>query len=315
MPEPTLDPKAQDLLDRVVAAGGPPVSELPVAEVRRLLREVFVTDAPVEQVAAVGERELASPRGSFPVRLYRPGDGTLPLVVFFHGGGWCLNDLDTHDGICRRLANACAAMVISVGLRRSPEYPYPTQVEDCFLATAWAAQHAATLGVDPDRIGVVGDSSGGMDAAAVALLARDRGFPALRMQGLVYPVTDAPSRARPSYVERGSGYMLDAATMDWFWDMYVGALDHVDLDDPYLCPLRAADCSGLPGGFVVTAEFDPLRDEGRAYAERLRQAGCDVAYRNVGDLMHNFMLQAGEIPRADEEVAWIAGAIRQHLGG
>lgn len=313
MPEPTLDPQAQELLDAAAAAGLPSVIEISVAEARQRLRAEFVTDLPVETVMVTEERRIATPRGSFPVRLYRPTDGTLPLVMLFHGGGWCLNDLDTHDRICRRLANSGATVVLSVGFRRSPEFPFPTQVEDCFLATAWAAHHAAELGVDPQRIGVMGDSSGGMNAAAVALLARDRGFPSLRMQALLYPVTDAPSSSSPSYQERGTGYVLEASTMYWFWERYVGSLDDVDLDDPYLCPLRAADLSHLPGGFVATAEFDPLRDEGRRYAERLREAGAEITHRHASDLMHNFLLQTDLIARADEEVSWICGQIRSHL--
>lgn len=313
MTEPTLDPQAQQLLDDAKSAGLPPISEISIARARQRVRAELITGAPVEEVLVVEERQLATPRGPFPIRLYRPDDRTLPILLFFHGGGWCLNDLDTHDRVCRRLANACSAAVISVGFRRSPEFPYPTQVEDCFLATVWAARHAAELGVDPLRIGVVGDSSGGTNAAAVSLLARDRGFPALRMQGLLYPATDAPTGASPSYREHGAGYLLDAAAMYRFWDQYVGALADVDLDDPYLCPLRAADLSHLPPGFVATAEFDPLRDEGRRYAERLQEAGTEIVHRHVSDLMHDFLLQTHQISRADEEVAWIVGQIRSHL--
>lgn len=315
MPEATLDPQSQGLLEVAAAAGLPPVIETSVTQARLRLRDEFITDAPVENVAIVEERQLATPRGPFSIRLYRPMEGTLPLVMFFHGGGWCLNDLDTYDRTCRRLANACAAVVISVGFRRSPEHPFPTQVEDCFLATTWAAQHATHIGIDPERIGVVGDSSGGTNAAVVSLLARDRGFPALRMQGLLYPVTDAPSDASPSYEERGTGYVLDSPTMRWFWHHYVGALTGIDLDDPYLCPLRATDLSHLPGGFVATAEFDPLRDEGHRYADRLRAEGTDIVHRHVPDLMHNFLLQTELIARAKEEVAWIFDQIRIHLGG
>lgn len=315
MPKPTLDPQAQELIDAAAAAGLPPVTAISVTEARQRLRAEFVTDAPREAVMLAEERCLAAPRGSFLVRLYRPRPGLLPLVMFFHGGGWCLNDLDTHDRVCRQLANACATVVMSVGFRRSPEYPFPTQVEDCFLATAWAAHNAADLGIDPRRVGVVGDSSGGMNAAAVVLLARDRGFPAIRMQGLLYPVTDAPSDSRPSYRERGAGYVLDAPTMHWFWGHYVGALDRVDLGDPYLCPLRATDLSHLPGGFVATAEFDPLRDEGCRYGERLREAGTDLTLRHADDLMHNYLLQTDSIRRAEEEVSWIFGQIRNYLGG
>jgi acetyl esterase len=313
MTEATLDPQARALLDDAAAADLPPVTEISVADARQRLRDTFITDAPLPDILLAEERQLATPRGSFPIRRYRPREGVLPLVMLFHGGGWTLNDLDTHERVCRRLANACQTVVISVGFRRSPEFPYPTQVEDCFLATAWATQHAVELAIDPRRVGLFGDSSGGANVAAVSLLARDRGFPDLRMQCLLYPVTDAPSASSPSYEERGTGYVLDAPTMLWFWDKYTDALDHVDLDDPYLCPLRASDLSGLPGGIVVTAEFDPLRDEGRRFAERLRAAGNDVDHHHVADLMHNFLLQTDDIARADDEVSWIFEQIRSRL--
>jgi acetyl esterase len=315
MTEPVLDPQEAAVLAAAADEDLPPFTEIPVSEGRARLRDEVITDAPKEQMLAVDERELPAPRGSITLRLYRPSDATLPLVMFFHGGGWVIGDLDTHDRLCRRIANACDAMVISVGYRRSPEHPYPVPVEDCYFATTWAALHATDLGIDPQRIGVVGDSAGATNAAAVSLLARDRGFPALRMQGLMYPVADAPSDASPSYVERGAGYALDAPTMRWFWDQYVSAPRDVDLDDPYLCLLRADDLSHLPRGFLVTTEFDPLRDEGRRLAERLREAGADIAHHHVPDLMHGFVLRTDEVARAAQEVERMCEQIERHLAG
>jgi len=312
MTEPTLDPQVQALLDTAAAAGLPPVFTLPVAEARERMRSAFISDGPLEEVHEVAENQILAPGEPIGLRMYRPKSGVLPLLMFFHGGGWTLNDLDTHDRLCRRLANSCEAMVISVDYRRSPENPYPTQIEDCYLATVWAAAHAEKLEIDVTRIGVVGDSSGGTNATVVAMLARDRGFPSLKMQGLIYPVTDAPSDSSPSYRERATGYSLGRAFMDWFWEQYVGT-ENVNVDDPYLCPLRANDLSGLPPGFIVTAEFDPLRDEGRQFAERLNAAGTSVEYRNVSDQMHGFILLTATLDRAEEEMVWICDQIRELL--
>jgi acetyl esterase len=275
------------------------------------MRAGFISDAPLEEVHEVADLRVPGPQGGIAIRSYRPSTGLLPVVVFFHGGGWTVNDLDTHDRVCRRLANGSGAVVLSVDFRRSPEHPYPAPIEDAFTATCWAAANATQLAVDPGRICVAGDSSGGTMATVVALLARDRGFPRLRYQVMVYPVTDAPSTESPSYRERESGYSLGRAFMEWFWGHYVppGA----DLDDPYLCPLRADDLSGLPPALVVTAEFDPLRDEGRRYAERLAQAGVETTYEHVENQMHGFVMQTAVIDRARQELDGIAATIAKAL--
>jgi len=309
--EPSLDPQAQSLLDAAAASGLPPVFSIPVSEARDRMRAGFISDAPLESVQEVADLVVPAPQGGIRTRLYRPSDGVLPLIVFFHGGGWTLNDLDTHDRVCRRLANSTEAVVLSVDYRRSPEFPYPAPIDDSYLVTVWAIANADRLHVDPARVCVAGDSSGGTNATVVALLARDRGLPPLRYQVLLYPVTDAPSMESPSYREREVGYSLGRAFMEWFWEQYT--TPGLDLDDPYLCPLRAQNLAGLPPALILTAEFDPLRDEGRRYAERLRDAGVDVEYRNVENQMHGFMMQTAVIDRAAVEFDLVAASIRTAL--
>lgn len=311
MSEPILDPQAQALLDAAVASGLPPVFTVSVSEARDRMRAGFITDAPLESVQHVADLLIPAPQGGLMTRLYRPSEGILPLIVFFHGGGWTLNDLDTHDRVCRRLANSTGAVVLSVDYRRSPEFPYPAPIDDSYLATVWASANSDELQIDPQQVCVAGDSSGGTVATVVALLARDRGLPTLKYQVLLYPVTDAPSTDSPSYREREAGYSLGRAFMEWFWEQYTTPDLH--LDDPYLCPLRAQDLSDLPPALVVTAEFDPLRDEGRRYAERLREAGVEVEYRNVENQMHGFIMQTAVIDRASEEFDRVAGSIRAAL--
>jgi acetyl esterase len=275
------------------------------------MRAGFISDAPLEAVHEVSELSIPGPSGGLRARRYHPGSDRLPLVAFFHGGGWTLNDLDTHDRVCRRLANESNTVVLSVDYRRSPEHPYPAPLEDAFLATAWTAENGDALGGDPERLCVAGDSSGGTMATTVALLARDRGFPRIAFQVLLYPVTDAPSMESPSYRERESGYSLGRAFMEWFWAQYVSP--DADLSDPYLCPLRAEDLSGLPPALIVTAEFDPLRDEGRRYAERLTAAGVDAVHHHVENQMHGFVMQTAVIDRARQELNSVAHAISSAL--
>lgn len=311
MSQPTLDPQAQAVLDAALKSGLPPVYTLPVDEARQRMRAAFISDRPLEEVAEVKDALIPGPVGGVPIRVYRPESGELPAVVFFHGGGFTLNDLDTHDRVCRRIANGSGTVVVAVGFRRAPEAPYPAPIEDAFLATVWVSAHAQALGIDRDRIAVAGDSSGATTATVVALLARDRGFPTIRYQALMYPQTYAPDRSRGSYVERGAGYSLNADFVEWIWAHYCP--DGAELDDPYLCPGNAKDLSGLPKALVVTNEFDPLRDEGREYARRLEEAGVDVEYLHVDNQMHGFIMQTAVIDRARELLDGICDTLRKNL--
>ena len=308
-----LDPDAERVLEMVRASGRPPYETLSPAEARALFlagREVLALDpAPVAVT-----RDVVGP-GGVPLRLYR-GAGTdaaamLPALVYFHGGGWVIGDLDSHDSVCRHLANAARCAVVSVDYRLAPDHKFPAAVDDCFAATSWVATEATSLAIDRDHIAVGGDSAGGNLAAVVSLLARDRGAPRLRYQLLAYPATEA-SMAHRSIARFAEGFLLTRATMRWFYDCYLRS--PADVEDWRASPLRAADLAGVPPALVLTAGFDPLCDEGEAYASRLQDHGVAVTHRHYPDQIHGF-LSAGKIIRAavpalDE----IAAALRAAWG-
>lgn len=297
----TLDPQAQALIDKAIASGLPPVHSLPVAQARQRMRGAFIWGDP-EPIEHSKDLTVPGPAGDLPVRLYHPSPGRrLPLIMFFHGGGWIVNDLDTHGRLCVQLAVQSSCAVLSVDFRRAPEHPYPAPVEDGYAAVVWAASHGDVLGADTTRIAVVGDSSGGTVAAAVSIAARDRGGPAIAQQTLIYPVTDHLDPPTASYRERGTGYSLDRDFMKWAWQAYLPA--EWSATDPCLFPLRATDLRGLPNALVLTAEFDPLRDEGIAYADRLSDAGVPTEHWHFDDQMHGFVMQTRAIDRARLAVA------------
>lgn len=248
----------------------------------------------VEDSAIIGET------GEIPIRIYRPNDDRdLPLLMWFHGGGWVLGDLDTGEFKCRKLAHDVGCVVVSVDYRCAPETPFPGAIDDCFAATLWAASSADELGIDSSRIAVAGDSAGGNLAACVALRARDTDLNIV-FQLLVYPVIEA-SFDRASYSENAEGYLLTASAMQWFWDCYVP--DVADRAHPDVAPLRASDLSGLPPALVMTAEFDPLRDEAEDYGHALRAAGVDTVTRRYFGMTHAFYMLPTEIPVAEIDAA------------
>src|SRR5262245_849582 len=307
-----LDPQAQSLLEAMNASGVPPLFTLPVAEARRARRRQLVVDPPRAAIAKVENDLVPGPSGGIPLRWYRPSsDARLPVTVYFHGGGWTVDDLDTHDHLCRRLARRSQAVVVSVAYRRAPEHPYPAAVEDAYAATVWVAATGRERGVDPARLAVAGDSAGGNLATVVTLLCRDRHGPAVRFQALAYPVTDHWRAGQASYGRYAEGYTLTREFMKWTFRQYLP--DGFDRADPYLFPLHAPDLRGLPAALIVTAEFDPLRDEGRAYAERLRASGAAVEHLHLDDQMHGFLMQEATIDRARSAVDHFADAIRRGL--
>jgi acetyl esterase len=280
-----LDPGLKLVLDQLAANPGPQLHELPVEQARAFFDQMQLP-RPEVKIAEAVDRRIPGPAGEIPVRVYRPeGEAPLPALVYFHGGGWVIGSLETHDGSCRDLANRIGCVVVSVDYRLAPEARYPAAAEDCYAATKWVAENAKALGVDASRIGIGGDSAGGNLTAVVALMARDRRGPALRHQLLIYPVTDADF-SRPSYRENAEGYLLTARAMEWFWGHYVP--DAAQRQDPYAAPLRAKDLSGLPPAFVLTAEYDPLRDEGEAFAARLQQAGVPTRLQRYDGAIHGF---------------------------
>jgi acetyl esterase len=280
-----LDPQARALLDQLDALGGPPMSELSVDEARAGFAALAVVAGPAEHPVPTEDRELPGPHGAIPVRVYQPSSDTpLPVVVYFHGGGWVIGDIESHDTVCHRLAAGVPAVVVSVDYRLAPEHRFPTAVDDGDAATTWVSLHAAELGADAGRLAVAGDSAGGNLAAVVARRFRDRGGPPVAFQLLIYPGTDM-TRSLPSHRENGSGYLLDSDTMTWFLGNY---LDGADERHPDASPLLVEDLSGLPPALVITAEFDPLRDEGEAYAERLAEAGVAVTLSRYDGMIHGF---------------------------
>jgi len=260
---------------------------------------------PPPAVAEARDLVIALPGRDLPARLYVPiggGDG-LPLVVYYHGGGWVVGTIDTHDATCRALANASGAAVLSVGYRLAPEVPFPGPLDDSYDALVWAHDHAAALGIDAARLAVAGDSAGGNLAAAVAMRVRDRGGPALRHQLLIYPVTDTDFTL-PSYGENGGGgYFLSSVMMQWFWRQYIG--DDLGGHVEGATVLRSADLSRLPPATVIMAEFDPLRDEGVAFAQALERAGNTVHAFVAPGMIHGFFSMFQFVPDA---VAYIDDA-------
>jgi acetyl esterase len=237
------------------------------------------------------DRTIDAARGGLRVRIYRPDlESRRPVVVFFHGGGFVLCSIETHDAMCRSLCLGSGAVVVSVDYALAPEHRFPAGLEDCLAAVRWTAEHAGEIGGDPARLAVAGDSAGGNLAAVSALRLRDEGGPRLAAQLLVYPVTDYLDLRRPSYVERGAGFGLTADTMRWFFDLYLDGPSRAD--DPAVAPIRAPSLAGLPPTYVITAEYDPLRDEGIDFARRLADAGVDVTHAHRADANHGFLLWA-----------------------
>ena len=278
------------------------------------LRNRFpLAEMPVEEVARTEDRIIGGPDGvELPIRIYWPEitDELLPVVVFFHGGGWAMGGIDTHDGQAREMVNRTGAVHVSVDYRLAPESRFPAAADDCYAATQWVVENAVSIGADADRLGVAGDSAGGNLAAVVAQMARDRGGPAIAHQLLIYPCCDMDTDAWPSQTENGFDYFLTKESMDWFYDQYADAADR---DNPYASPIKAADLSGLPPACVITAEYDPLRDEGEAYGRRLQEAGVDCEIHRYAGMFHGFFGMTMAVSGAVEAQETAAAAVRAGL--
>jgi acetyl esterase len=259
--------------------------------------------------------EIPGPADPIPIRHYCrwPDETPRPVLLYLHGGSFALGSLDTHDNVCRALAAAADCTVLSVGYRLAPEHPYPAGVDDAYAALSWAAAESQSLNGDPGRLAVAGDSAGGTLAAAVCLMARDRRGPAIRHQVLVYPATDATTVERESYRLYGEGYMLDTAQVLWAQEQYLP--DPRDRFLPYASPLLAPSHAGLPPATMVAAEFDVLRDEGRAYAEALERAGVPVRYECVPGVTHSFFSAQRLLPQARQMIRLIAEDLKGAWGG
>ncbi len=300
-----LDPQAQAFLDRVRELGLPGLGEVPPEEARAVQDEAAATvfgpvpDVPWEDASVPG------PAGPIPVRVYRPGDRPAPLLVYFHGGGWVLGSLSTHHGVCATLAQLSGCVVYSVDYRMAPEHRFPAAVEDAWGVTAWLAEHADDVGGRPGALAVGGDSAGGNLAAVCALRARDEGLP-LALQLLVYPVMDADLDTS-TYREFADGYYLTRPAMEWFWGHY---LPEGDRFHPDASPLRARDVGGTAPALVITAGFDPLRDEGEAYARRLEEAGVPVTLSRYDGMIHGFFRMPAVLDRSNDALAQAATALK-----
>ncbi|MFO7591180.1 MAG: alpha/beta hydrolase [Acidimicrobiia bacterium] len=311
-----IDPVAStviEIMDQVF----PKVDELDDPVAARAQMKAMPALPDVEEVGSVEDRTIPGPAGEIPVRVFRPREapaGPLPGVVYFHGGGWVICDLDSHDGACRRIANAIGAVVVSVDYRLAPEHVFPAAADDCYAATAWVATRADELGIDAAHLAVAGDSAGGNLAAVVAQMARDLDGPALAFQLLVYPVIDSTATANDhaSKSENATGYFLTTAQMDWYRAQYRPP-DHAG-DHPYLSPHVAESLEGLPPACVVTAEMDPLRDEGEMYGRLLEEAGVPVVVHRAEGMFHGFFNMDTVLDGAKQAQDVAFTAMRSALG-
>lgn len=308
-----LNPQVEEYLHGLSEQGLPPLYRLPLAEARETYRELTIPTEPPDVVASVTERAVPGPDGDIPVRIYEPRtEGTPAPLVFFHGGGWMLGDLDTHDALCRELANESDCLIVSVDYRLAPEHRFPAGLEDCYAATQWVAANADTLDCRADTVAIAGDSAGGSLAAGVGILARDRGGPEIGYQVLAYPATNRAFDT-DAYEENAQGYFLTRKDMERFWDGYLRS----DLDGthPYASPLRTERLEGLPPSLVVTCGFDPLRDDGSKLADRLSTAGVPTRHVQYDDMIHGFltMLSEPRLDRAHEAIEEIGTELRDAL--
>ena len=261
-------------------------------------------------IARSEDRTISGSQGDIPIRIYTPaGDGPFGVLMNFHGGGWVIGDLDTSDAVCREMATLAGVVVVSVDYSMAPEAPYPAAVLDAYDSTAWAADNMSALNGN-GKLGVTGESAGGNLSAVVALKARDEGGPAINFQCLLYPVTNCDMTGG-SYIENGEGYLLETASMKWFWDLYCP--DVAQRNEEYASPAQANNLSGLPPALIVTAEFDPLRDEGEAYAAALTAAGNEATAVRYDGLVHDFMATAAMFDCSRKGLLETVDALKQHL--
>jgi acetyl esterase len=300
-----LHPEAAEFLDGLDAVPAPPTHASSPATARDALLRVTRDQEP-DDVGGTTEFGIEGPAGELPLRVYVPeGPGPHPTLVYYHGGGWVIGEPRVTETVCTALCSRAGMVVVAPDYRKAPEHPFPAAVEDAAAVLEWAGAHAASVHGDPDRLAVGGDSAGGNLAAAMTLYARDHDGPAIDHQSLIYPAVASPAvHEFDSYAENAEGYFLETASMEWFYDHYVDSPAHAR--NAYLAPLLARDHAGLPSASVVTAGFDPLRDEGVAYAERLDAAGVDVAHHHYEGMIHGFVGLSGYMSPGDEALDRLA---------
>ena len=308
-----LHPQMKAILDQAAASGAQPFHTMTPAAAREAIAAMLEPfNVNPEKVAKSERRSIPGPGGQIPVQLYTPeGKAPFPILVYFHGGGWVVGALESWDSFCRSLCKASGCVVMSVDYRLAPEHKFPAGPEDCYAATKWAAENAASIGGDPARVAVGGDSAGGNLAAVVALMARDRSGPKLAFQLLIYPATDArlDTPSQQQFLE--DGYILSKKDMVWFWGHYLNS--DKDEENPYASPAEAGSLRGLPPALVVTAGFDPLRDEGETYAARLQEAGVKAECIRYEGVTHGFVLMGAMLDEGRKSIADMGAALKAAL--
>ena len=305
-----LHPQVKTVLELMTKAG-PPMHHLTPEKAREQILAMRANKGEVEPVGKVEDRTIKGPGGEIPIRIYTPnGRGPFPILVYFHGGGWVVGSIETVDVSCRAFTNLVGCITISVDYRLAPEHKFPAAPDDCYTATTWAALNAASIHGDPKRLAIGGESAGANLAAAVALMAQERGAPSIALQLLLYPVTDYACNT-PSCKENGEGYFLTTEMMRWFWNHYLR--NDADGENPLASPLRAKRLQSLAPAAIYTAEFDPLRDEGAEYAKKLRGAGIAVEYKCQEGLIHGYMGMAKAVEPAGKALQDAAEALRRSL--
>ena len=301
-----LDPQAQAVIDTVNSLGLPPVWEVSPEQAR--INAAARPRPAGPEVGAVRDAMIPAPDGDVPVRIYTPeGSGPFPILAWYHGGGWVVGDLDSADATARHLCKGAGCVVVSVDYRLAPETKFPGPAEDCYAATVWAVENAAALNADASRLAVGGDSAGGNLAAAISLMAADRGGPDIVHQLLVYPVTEV-NYETPSYTENAEGFLLARDAMIWYWEAYLAS--EADASNPYAAPMKADNLAGQPSALVITAEFDPLRDEGEAYGRRLQAAGVETTISRYDGMIHGFFGMVGVMDKSGQVMDEATAALR-----
>jgi acetyl esterase len=304
-----LHPQVRKFIAQQAALRLKPIEQCTPAEFRQMMLVGLAAPSESEPIAIVEGRAADGPAGPVPIRIYRPVATTgLPALIYIHGGGWVGGNLETHDGLCRAIANSAGCAIVAVDYRLAPEHKYPAAAEDAYAATRWVQKHAAALSIDGRRIAVGGDSAGGNLAASVALMARDRGRPALCLQVLIYPIINYDLTTE-SYGRFADGYLLTRAAMQWFWQQYLP--NEKDAKQLYVAPIQAKDLSGLAPALVLTAEFDVLRDEGESYAERMKAAGVPAEQTRYNGMIHGFVPRLKLFDSARIAVEQIATALKR----
>lgn len=304
-----LDPQVKIILEEDAAKVLPTLIEFSPVEARKQMADLAPPVDPLLMVDRVEDRRIKGPDGEIPVRLYYPeGNPPYPVLVYFHGGGWVIGDLDSHHAICHAISKTSDCLVAAVDYRLAPEHPFPAPVEDAYAATCWVAENADAIQADAGRIAIGGDSAGGTQATVVAMMARDRSGPQIALQVLIYPITDYYFETS-SYLKNADGYMLTRDLMMWFWKHYLKN-DEIT-DHPYVSPLRAENLGKLPDALVLTAQYDPLCDEGQAYAGRLQEAGGHVKLTRYDGMIHGFFRMTSRLDKARQALNEVAAALKR----